>query len=221
VTATSLTEFGAKIEASDQREQCQAFDENGDRCPFKCESEGVFCPDCDEESALVTVADLRANRPGNHGVYHYRTTVKNILRDEYGFPARNALMLASSSVLSTCYVLEGRLAWAENEDRETFSVCGHEYRVERGRELLEKIRTQVSSSTFREKWDSAGLAVGRGKVRCSNPRETGTVCSFHEELDEDEIRIDNHLSEFGPAGNSGESHARPQTEQFCTGGESA
>jgi hypothetical protein len=199
MTATTLTDFGAKIEASHQREQCQAFDQHGDRCPYKRESQSPFCPDCDATTALVTVGELRADRSGNQGVYHTANAVKDALRDNYGFDPLDALVLASGSVLSTCFVLEGRLACAAKDDCGRFRVCGHEYTVDRGRELLEQIRTQVTSQTFYERWDGACLAVGRGKIRCSQQRTTGDYCQFHQDLEDGEIRLAEYLSDYGPA----------------------
>lgn len=198
---TELTDFGVQVEAENQRNQCQAFDHHGDRCPYVRESNSRFCAECSSDDALVTVAELRADRPGNKGVYYLPTGVRDALRDKYDFDPLDAIVLASGSVLSTCYVLEGRLAWAAADDDATFSVCGHTYTVERGYELLAKIRERVESSTFIEKWGEACLLADRGKIRCSNPRRTATVCDYHRTRDEadEHIRIDEHLDTVGPA----------------------
>jgi len=195
----SLTDFGAKIEAEGQRDRCQAFDQHGDRCPYKRESDSQFCPDCDAESALTTVDELTAGKQPDGGVYS-ATGVKDILRDGYAFPPQDALVLASGSAISTFHILEGRLAWAAKEDTETFTVRNHEYRVERGRELLALARSNVTSASVREKWGSACLAVCRWRSRCSQTVDRGSTCGFHDDLDEHEFRLDEYLSVYGPDG---------------------
>jgi len=208
-SSASLSDYGVRIEAESQRERCYAFDHNGDRCPYARESSSLYCSDSSPEDALLTLEDLNADRPGDRvSPYYHGGSIRDILRDQYGFSPREAVVLASGSALSTCYVIEGRLSWAAHEGTDTFRVSGHDFTVERGRELLELVRDSDPSGTFAEKWSDACRYVSTGKTRCSYPRESSVACGFHADPDEDLLRVDRQIEPgtWGP----GDSHGGEQ-----------
>jgi hypothetical protein len=197
----TLSDFGARVEAEHHDERCQAFDDQGDRCPYARESGSRYCTDCSREEALLTLADLREHRPGEKiSTFWHCSGVKDILRDSFDFPARDAVVLKSGSALSTAYVLEGRLTWCAHDAEDSFRVCGQSYSVDRGRELLAKMREHADSATFVEKWADACRVVGQGKIRCSNPRKTARACRWHHKRDEvDEFPcVDEYDVPYGP-----------------------
>jgi len=205
---SSLTDFGACVEASEPWERCEAFRENGERCSYAQESDSKYCPECSRAEALITFDDFHgtaekipASGGPRHRVYR-RKAVRDLLRDEYGFTPLEAVVLASGSVLSTVMSLEGGLALATIEREDFIPTCAGSLSCHRARELHAQVREQVASDTFIEKWRGACYIVEPWGMRCECQRKTASLCGWHRDRDEadEKSRIDEVSVPYGPDG---------------------
>jgi hypothetical protein len=204
---SSLTDFGATVEAEHPADQCEAFRGNGERCPYVQESDSKYCPDCSPATALLTFDDFYGageviGRDGRRYRRFDSPTVRNLLRDKYDFTPYEAVVLASGSVLTAVNIIEGRLVGAAIDDADTIPTRADPVTCERARELLGNVRESVTSTDFIEKWRAQCYYVHAGEKRCSYPRETRRLCGYHHECGgaPEDVCIDEFDVPFGPDG---------------------
>jgi hypothetical protein len=202
---SSLTDFGATVEAEHPADQCEAFRANGERCPYVQESDSKYCPDCSPATALLTFDDLGSTEVIGRDGRRYRRFnqpgVRDLLRDEYGFSPREAVALAGASVLSTAFTIEGRLVGAQLSGQGEIPTRAESMSCERARDLHRKLRENATSSTLIEKWRGACYIVEWGEYRCSSQRRTAHRCRWHHERKgdfEEKARIYEFDVPFGP-----------------------